>query len=48
MELLKTLREWADSLRTDIGWTIDVRIKVAFLIVFILFLEAYISTNNVE
>lgn len=48
MELLQILREWAEGLRTDNSWTIDVRIKMAFLIVAILFLEAYVSANNVE
>lgn len=48
MELLQILRDWAESLRTDDNWTIDVRIKMGFLIVAILFLEAYIRTNNVE
>lgn len=48
MELLQILREWAEGLRTDNSWTIDVRIKMGFLIVIILFLEAYKEANSVE
>jgi len=48
MELLEILRDWANTIRLDSNWTIDIRIKMGFLIVAILFLEAYKQVNSVE